>query len=417
MTAFSAADPHAVPVARTPLGTCTKFASPPGVVEVDADGVIADSEFERRLLRWRLQRRARQLLPKHRVRVCLRHRVPTDELGARIYRRADSGTYYGGLMTCGSVWACPICSGKISERRRAELRPALKTWRNQGGEVLMLTLTVPHTASMSALGLVDELLHQVKLFNSGKYALKTLVPGYVGQIRALEVTHGANGWHPHLHVLLILDRKLSEEEVKALQDRLYARWSARIRKAGLGRPNRHALSLQDGSAADAYVAKWGKDPRWSAAEEVTKQVSKRGRSGGRTPFALLEDSLSGDAQAGELFREFVQAFKGRQQFVWSPGLRDRLGLAVERTDEEEAAAVDALDELLARISDEDWANVRAHDLRGELLEVARTGDSFDIRLFLGRLRRNGRNLNEVDCGIDERQDYVSGTQELHSPCA
>ena len=48
----------------------------------------------------------------------------------------------------------------------------------------------------------------------------------IGQIRALEVTHGRlrrvnNGWHPHYHVLLFAAAGL---DLAAFQDRLAMRW-------------------------------------------------------------------------------------------------------------------------------------------------------------------------------------------------
>ena len=40
-------------------------------------------------------------------------------------RPMDRASYhYKGLVTCGNVWVCPICSAKIQERRRQEVEQA-----------------------------------------------------------------------------------------------------------------------------------------------------------------------------------------------------------------------------------------------------------------------------------------------------
>ena len=38
-----------------------------------------------------------------------------------------------GVITCKSVWACPVCSAKICAVRQAELSEGMKNWVAQGG--------------------------------------------------------------------------------------------------------------------------------------------------------------------------------------------------------------------------------------------------------------------------------------------
>jgi len=336
-----------------------------------------------------MQRAAGRLLPHERVANCLRLRVPNTE-GVEVYRREDSATYYANLQACGSVWCCPVCAAKVSERRRVELVQALEEWKRRGGQVYLVTLTVPHYAGYKAFGLVETVLDLVRKFWSGRGAASGILPGYAGQIRALEVTHGENGWHPHVHILVFLERALEDSEVFTVWEALYARWSSLVGASGLGTPNKHGLTLQDGSEAAKYAGKWG------LPEELTKAHIKQARRRGRTPFALLADHLDGDDQAGRLFREFARAFKGKRQLFWSRGLRDLLGLAHEKSDDELAASVDALDALLGVLEPDDWRLVLQRELRGEVLEVARSGDWSAVRRLL-ELHRHALNEEREFC--------------------
>lgn len=376
---------------------------------------------EKRLLRWELQRSAVQLLgPKHRLGVC--HRVQVQDVdgnGVRIFRRKDnSSTYYRGLMVCANVWACPICSAKISERRREELEQAISLVLANGGGVYHMLLTVPHTRKDEPLGLVADLLKSYERLCSGKYRLSALVPGYLGFVRALEVTHGANGWHPHLHVLVFTENALTDAQVDLMRHVLWGKWEARVTKQMGKPPSRKAFSFDPavrGSFQDeaenfsktenalvhvcpvtGYVTKFGTDReiqeivdrrRWGAADELTKSNAKMGgRAGGRSPWQLLADFQEGDAHAGMLWKEFVTAFKGRAQLYWSQNLRAELGLDGEASDDEVAAAVDAVDELLARVSDADWKLIVLHHLRGQVLEVMRSGTWAQVVELLDRCR-------------------------------
>lgn len=336
-------------------------------------GVVNDG-FEGRFRRWELQAAARRLLPAERVFSCLRV-LRKGETGFSAFRRvADSSVYFSGLAICGSSWVCPVCAAKISERRRGELLQAVSEWKARGGHLAFVTLTVPHSAHSVAFHLVDTLLEINRRMNSGRDRLSATVSGYVGQVRALEVTHGAHGWHPHLHVLLFLDQP---PDFKALHRQLWASWRALVLGAGLGTPAEGAFKVQDGSVAAKYASKWG------IPEEMTKGHFKTARSArGRTPFALLRDYLTSDQQAGALFREFAAAFKGRRQLRWSPGLRDLLGIGVEKTDEQEAASIDAIDEFLGRFEARDFRTVMRHHLLPLIAEIFRTGTHADVRALL-----------------------------------
>jgi len=236
--------------------------------------------------------------------------------------------------------------------------------------VVLATFTLPHQAPDRAFGLVDDLLDCYRRLWSGRDRVTPHLAGYVGSVRALEVTHGEHGWHPHLHVLFFFEDEVNLGEVLF---HLYTRWARLIEAAGRGTISpRHGVTVQGGEAAADYVAKWGHEPRWTIAEELTKANVKQARSSaGRSPFALLADFAGGDQGAGTLFREFVDAFKGRSQLRWSRSLRKRLGLSVEKSDEELAATVDALDELLGSFHENDWKLIARHELRGAVLEVAR----------------------------------------------
>lgn len=373
--------------ARGSLGTHDgkAFTSPPErTAQERADaldwdtGELVYSDEKRRLARWEMQSAARGLLDHARLNQC--YRVPVDEV--RVYRRPTTATYYRGLRVCGMVWGCAVCAAKVAERRRVELVTAMDAHRAEGGTVLLMTLTAPHTREDEPFSLLGRLLRAFVAFGQGKRAWTALLPGVVGSVRALEVTHGeANGWHPHLHVLVFLAGKVDPAEYVPV---LLAQWGKVVTRHGLGEVNEHGLRLDDGEKAAKYASKWGLE------DEMTKAHIKQGRKGGnRTPWALLADYVAGDKRAGALFRQFFDAFRGRHQLRWSRGLRKRFGLD-EKTDEELAAEkVEALDVLAARLTLEEWKLIRKHDLRGVVLELLRVADRPAVVMLLDHYRARG----------------------------
>jgi len=340
-----------------------------------------------RLERFALQSSVRYLLPDSRTAKCLRL-LQANKKEVEVWRSFDHGSaFYADLQTCSSVWACPVCAAKVSERRRVELLQAMGQHQAYGGVVWLLTLTNPHTRTDDLQAMLKAQALAMSRFNSTKSAQKLWsFTGCIGTVRAWEVTHGDNGWHPHFHILLFVRPGLDLEQ---LRSEFYAVWANCCRLAKLPIPSQeHGVRLDDGAQAANYVSKglWGLD------REMTKGHLKKAKHG-RSPFDLLRSYLyDQDRQAGALFCDYARSFKGKRQLVWSKGLKALFEIE-EQTDEESAAKLEDDAYLLGKIQADDWVLIRKFNVRGEVLELARHGWE-PIERFLCSLRKNDKLKNE-----------------------
>lgn len=338
-----------------------------------------------RVQRFMLQSVARKFLPQSRTNNCLRVRQGSKQI--QVWKSIEfKTTAFAGLQTCGSVWACPVCSAKIAERRRSEIAAAMAAHKAQGGWVNLLTLTCPHQRTDKLRELLAKQALALKYLFQDKTTRKLFAEiGVIGQIRALEATHGRlsdynNGWHPHYHFLLFggvgVDLRVDDTLRREWAVRLYLRWSVCCIRAGLGNPSfEHGLKLDDGAKAGAYVAKWGLE------DEMTKGHTKKARHG-ETPFDLLRAYLvdAKDKVAAALFIEFAETFKGKRQLHWSAGLKKRYAIG-EATDDELAAQKDDYARLLGTITLEQWRDVLRVEGRAIVLQLAVQGwDSVTVYL-------------------------------------
>ena len=337
-----------------------------------------------RTRRFALKSVVHDILPNSRTAKCLRWRAPDKQV--EVWRRVTGGVvgeaYLTGLMVCGLLWTCPVCAAKISQRRRPEIRDAIDNAKAQGLRVLFLTQTIRHgfdmplSYSLDAFAAADKLL-----WSSRSGALMREQYGIVGTIKILETTWGeANGWHPHKHALLFVS---GDSPISQIQADLSYRWINACVKKGLPAPGLgRAITVQDGSFADAYVSKWGLE------DEMTKSHCKVAKTEGRmTPFALLQDVLdTGDARSWSLFKEYAEAFKGKRQLVWSKGLRDML-LPEQplRSDEELAAELSPNKEdlWLSKLSIQEWRAIKYFNYDAIIRDKAedcRTPENFQLWL-------------------------------------
>lgn len=274
---------------------------------------------------------------------------------------------YAGMVTCGSVWVCPVCSAKIAAERAQELT-RLITWNaERGGSVGLLTLTMQHHAGHRLRDLrrgLTKAWRHVTSSRGWKEAKGHL--GMDGYVRAIEATHGANGWHLHIHCLLIFDGPISTELVDLLAEEVWARWSVGLGREGFTAVREHAVDVRIGDHALERLAGYIN----KLAFEAVGGRWKKGRAGGRTPFELLADGLAtGLADDLELWLEWEQGSKGMRQLVWSRGLKGRVGLD-ERTDEEIAEDT-ATGSTIAVLPARTWKLV--HPVAEDLLTVTETG--------------------------------------------
>lgn len=356
--------------------------------------------------KWILQQAHKTLNPSRRYLSCFATiRGDRSEVEVRI--SGDSGRcYLAGLMTCGSVWACPVCAAKIQAVRAEELKQAIRTAKALGLTVAMLTLTVPHRIHDDLGELLTGFTGSLGAVTGGR-AWKGLrdTYGIAGYVRALEVTFGfKNGWHPHAHVLLFLNPDTNLDQLK--KD-IFPLWEKAVISRGLGAPSAAAMKLDGAEKAHAYVTKFGRE--WGVAEELVRSHTKSAREGGYSPFDLLGEYAYGNRKEtsvkrfGALYREYCDVFHGRRQLQWSQGLKKRLLGSEGRTDAEIADSLGKLDEILSRISAQDWRLVLRARMTGAVVYAADLHGAEGVENLLKGLR--------LRFGVEEGKDPHEGEEE------
>jgi hypothetical protein len=241
---------------------------------------------------------------------------------------------------------------------------------------LFISTTLQHGSRDPLAQTFDLLRRGHRLIHSGKHwkALHQSLD-YAGAIRAWEITHGRNGFHPHSHELALFEGQVSDDQIRALEDhytRVYGRFLA---KHGLYLHPVHGIDVRRvQSAGDlaGYLTKMD-DSTWGAGLELARQDLKTGKRQSQTPFELLADATDGDLRAWALWREYEDATKGKRAISWSRGLKARLLVATDdqgATDEDLAALAPDADEVWGiDLPPKTWAAVRMAGGIAELITM------------------------------------------------
>lgn len=201
-------------------------------------------------------------------------------------------------MRCGRQYSCPVCAAKKAAHRADELDRMMHG--DPCGRWQMVTFTIRHHAGERLDALLSELMQGLRRVRRTRAVRDIFDANVTATVRAVEVTWGANGWHPHVHLLMrtedwtVQQRALLEQEWRrALPGRtleaVSIAWSTPIESWSSGK---RAL----------YLAKLGAE---------VAGVGKTCKNGNLTPWQLASLALI-DEPARARWCEYQDSMKGRR---------------------------------------------------------------------------------------------------------
>ena len=258
-----------------------------------------------------LRAKLRSVTSIRRVRLCAVMKCK-PEIGVYVSGSGDARRACPhGIATCNSVWCCAACSLRIRARRMAQLTRALRGGLDARPDLSwqMISVTVRHHERMPLEWLRRGMMRAWRRTRQNGSVARIMKRRVAGTVRVVEITEGANGWHPHLHIGLLTStwedderetlarvwEEACERELStaARPDREHGiRWSKRRLRRGDG-----------GSALEKYLTDIG-------LELSTVSTKTARRTSSRTPWQIAAEAGEGDAAAIKLWREYEQATKG-----------------------------------------------------------------------------------------------------------
>jgi hypothetical protein len=299
----------------------------------------------------------------------------THERHVKIVKANKGKFMYKGGASCSAIWRCPICSMKILKGRAKELYSLTSAHLKhcKKNELGFLTLTVKHSRKDALKDTLEKLLQSwVKVQNQRFFTTIKKDGHFLGQIKALEITHTkANGWHPHLHIILFW-QDLNEHQIRENQQQILNSW-CRYTKGSIDAQNEKIVYNTDVSE---YVTKW------DSIQELTNDFSKN--ANGMKPFQLLNNiyenkmlydykSLNvSNKRCKAMFAEYIEATKGKHRIGISRVL-NALYKVESKTDEQLTQEIEVEDIVLS-FQREVWAIINKNHLQPHLIDICYEND-------------------------------------------
>lgn len=244
---------------------------------------------------YKMRDTAAKILDHSRTHICGKRLI--NGLWVPVIKNIYDKKHYSNLMKCGSVWVCPVCNYRIGSVRRIEIENIVDRAKSEGKKIYHLTLTIRHSQ-------FDDLEKQLKEMSgyfaniSKKKTYKELFKN-TKYIRALEITHGSNGWHPHYHILLIT-HSLDHDKLSKFTHE----WNELTRSTEENTKLRQCNSQED---IEEYISKF------EIKQELTNSVNKTSQN----YWGFLCDPEGNE----KLIKEYYKATKGMRSITFSRGLK------------------------------------------------------------------------------------------------
>lgn len=290
--------------------------------------------------------------------------------------------YFRQVVTCSNSFLCPVCAPRIRSKRSKEIGVAVDKWLARSETALerfrspdpdktlyMITLTFQHSKRDKLSDIMPKFKSATQFFWRHRMVRDSFrKAGIQGRITAFEITHGSNGWHPHLHILVFCHQHYFD--VPGFR-RL---WVDALTRAGLSGSEKCALNFIEARNGSEYINK--------ISLEIGLSNAKQGREGGLSQFQLLENSASGDRVAGKLFQELWLYMRDSRthSLEWSKGLKAFFGVS-EVSDEEICSGLDEGFVSFACIASGLYRRCTTED-KSALLAFASMGDSSQFARYL-----------------------------------
>jgi len=322
---------------------------------------------------------------------CRRDNVST----IRLLKAPEGWHYFDGIQKCGFI-TCPTCGARISRKRAAEIGQLAESVIESGGSLAFQTFTLPHAYHHKLSEMLDDMAVAWRRVIGGKaYKEDKSRFDIVGYVKTREDPHGINGWHPHLHVLWVSSRELSNSQWDTFQAATWIRWARAIAKHEVeltpdsvsgklsatftvekyGMPLRELCPLEpvrELKAVGRYMTKV--QHLTSIGFEMANGVTKKGKRGLRMPMEILSDfERDGDARDIELWQEFERATLGKHSITWSRGLKKMYG--IEDKKDEDLVDEKVQGESVLNMKDEEFSAVAMiPGAMADMLDYADAGD-------------------------------------------
>lgn len=285
-----------------------------------------------------------------------------------------------GIAHDHNTWICPVCSLQIARGRVEELRTLAYRAKKRDYELYHMTITMGHEIWEKLGDMLEDMDYcRTRMWRNGTIR-RLYSEHFIGRVQVLEIMRGmdelSNGWHPHLHILLVGQKNI---DVEAIEKKMSDAWIKCLKSVGREGKEGIALQIKPAAEIEDYLTK-------IPCEIALGNVSKHGH-GCHMSFFQMVNYAVGMACTREdidpLIVEYYRATKGRKQLEWSRGLKAEFGIT-DKSDEQLVEEASKALYVLAMTNNRNWRKINTHSNVAEIRVLLDKNNMDGLHSYLDR---------------------------------
>ena len=225
-----------------------------------------------------------------------------------VIKGQKGNVYLGNVQKCGMIWLCPVCLIKLNKHKLEWLKLTLDHHSKQNRKMSFNTLTIQHKR-YSRLEDTMDLLQSVYRAVYKNRKLQSLKKEHqIEWIYTMEITYGANGWHPHFHFLVV--SKTDHSSVKEYNKLFKLLYKKEIEKRGLLYKEGVTIDIKSISN-DNEIANYM--TKQNAVYEITSNQNKTSYKASKNYLELVSDYIDNGVDHTNLLLEYSDATHRKRQ--------------------------------------------------------------------------------------------------------
>ena len=262
-----------------------------------------------------------------------------------VVKGEKGNVYLTNLQKCGSIWICPVCLIKLNKHKLEWLKLTLDHHSKQNRKMSFNTLTIQHKR-YSRLEDTMDLLQSVYKSVSENHRLKKIKKeNKIEYIYTMEITYGANGWHPHFHFLVV--SKADNSSIKEYNQLFKSLYQKQIEKRG--------LLYKEGVTIDIKSISNDKDiadymTKQNAVYEITSNQNKISYKASKNYLELVSDYIDNGVDHTKILLEYSDATHRKRQHQTSRGFVPKDIKKMQNKTDQEILRDDKIDYIIGTLT-------------------------------------------------------------------
>ena len=262
-----------------------------------------------------------------------------------VVKGEKGSVYLSNVQKCGMVWLCPVCLIKLNKHKLEWLKQTLEHHSDKKRRMSFNTLTIQHKRYSRLEDTMEQLQSIYRAVYKNRKLQSLKKEHQIEWIYTMEITYGANGWHPHFHFVVV--SKADDSSIKQYNNLFKSLYKKEIEKRGLLYKEGVTIDIK-GISNDKDISNYM--TKQNAVYEITSNQNKTSYKASKNYLELVSDYIDNGVDHTKLLLEYSDATHRKRQHQTSRGFVPKDIKKMQNKTDQEILRDDKVDYIIGTLT-------------------------------------------------------------------